>query len=277
MYECHACGIGTQNVKFCLFTQEDAHDVEYSMVCSGASYLFGCVGVRKKQYCILNKQYTKDEYEKLRIRIIEQMNAMPYTDKAGRVYRYGEFFPVELSPVGYNESMAQEYFPLGKEETVSQGYKWRDTAARDYKVTKRPDELPDSIGEVPDTIGNEVIACAHSTSSWQGTNGGACNQLCTTAFRILPDELTFYRKLGVPLPRLCHNCRTFERLAQRTGLEIYPRACECAGAKSKNGIYANTTAHPHGMNPCSNQFETAYGPDRKEIVYCESCYQSEVV
>jgi len=268
MYECHACGIGTQNVKFCLFTQEDAHDVEYSMVCSGVSYLFGCVGVRKKQYCILNKQYSKEEYETLLPKIRAHMDAMPYKDKAGRIYKYGEFFPIELSPVGYNESMAQEYFPLGKEEATAQGYAWRETSARDYKVTKRPDELPDGISEAPDSIINEVIACVH---------GGVCNQLCTTAFRILPDELTFYRKLGVPLPRLCHNCRTFERLAQRTGLELYPRACECAGAKSKNGSYANTAAHSHGANPCSNQFETAYGSDRKEIVYCEECYQAEVV
>jgi len=108
MYECHACGLGTQNVRFCLFTQEDSHDVEYSVMVAGSGYLFGCVGVRKKQYCILNKQYSKEEYEKLRAKIIEQMDRQPYTDKAGRVYKYGEFFPVEISPVGYNESMAQE-------------------------------------------------------------------------------------------------------------------------------------------------------------------------
>jgi hypothetical protein len=267
MYECHACGIGTQNVKFCLFTQEDSHDAEYSMVCSGASYLFGCVGVRKKQYCVLNKQYTKEEYEKLRARIIEHMNAMPYTDKAGRVYKYGEFFPIELSPVGYNESMAQEYFPLGKEEIVRQGYTWRETAERSYKPTLQSGALPDHIKDAADSITNEVVACEHA---------GKCNQLCVTAFRITPDELTFYRKLGVPLPRLCHNCRTFERLKQRTGLQLYARKCECSGAKSKNGIYTNTTRNFHGSGVCPNTFETAYGPDRKEIVYCESCYQTEV-
>ncbi len=28
---------------------------------------------------------------------------------------------------------------------------------------------------------------------------------------------------------------------------------------------------------CPNEFQTAYAPDRTEIVYCEQCYQAEVV
>lgn len=267
MYECHGCGIGTQNVKFCLFTQEDSRDMEYSMVCSGSSNLFGCVSLRKKQYCILNKQYSKEEYEKLVPKIREHMNSMPYTDKKGRVYKYGEFFPTELSPVGYNESMAQEYFPLSKEEAIANGYKWRDTSDRNYKTTLKPENLPDHIKDVPDSIVEEVIGCAHE---------GKCNQLCVGAFRILPDELGFYRKLGVPLPRLCHNCRTFERLKQRTGLKLYSRSCQCGGARSKKGVYQNTVAHSHGAGQCPNNFETSYGPERLEIVYCEQCYQAEV-
>ena len=37
-------------------------------------HCFGCVGFKHKQYCILNKQYTKEEYEKLVQKIIKQMN-----------------------------------------------------------------------------------------------------------------------------------------------------------------------------------------------------------
>ena len=43
------------------------------------------------------------------------MNEMPYKDKKGNIYKYGEFFPAELSPFFYNETTAQEYFPLTKE------------------------------------------------------------------------------------------------------------------------------------------------------------------
>lgn len=268
MYECHACGIGTQNVRFSLFTQEDSRDVEYSMVCSGSSNLFGCVSLRKKQYCILNKQYTKEEYEALVPKIRAHMDAMPYTDKRDKAYKYGEFFPVELSPVAYNESMAQEYFPLSKEEALTNGYKWRDTTERSYQATLKPEDMPDNIKDVEDSITREVITCTHE---------GKCNQLCVTAFRITPDELNFYRKTGLPLPRLCHNCRTFERLKQRTGLQLYSRKCACAGAKSENGSYANTGKHFHGEAHCPNGFETAYKPDQPEIVYCEECYNAEVV
>ncbi len=268
MYECHACGVGTQNVRFSLFTQEDSHDIEYSMVCSGSSYLFGCVGLRKKQYCIFNKQYTKEEWEALVPRIREHMTQMPYEDKKERVYAYGEFFPVELSPVGYNESMSQEYFPLSKDEIVAQGYTWRETADRNYSPTLKSENLPDHINDVQDAIAGEIISCAHA--------GTDCSQLCVSAFRITPDELSFYRKLGLPLPRLCHNCRTFERLKQRTGLQLFPRTCQCAGASSDGGNYKNTAGHFHQSDHCTNSFEATYSPERPEILYCEQCYQAEV-
>ncbi|MEI8092157.1 MAG: hypothetical protein WCG98_08430 [bacterium] len=32
----------------------------------------------------------------------------------------GEFFPTSLSPFGYNETVAMEYFPLTKEEAMKQ-------------------------------------------------------------------------------------------------------------------------------------------------------------
>lgn len=40
--------------------------------------------------------------------------------------KWGDFFPKELSPFGYNESIVSEYMPLTKEEAISQGFKWRD-------------------------------------------------------------------------------------------------------------------------------------------------------
>ncbi|RME55830.1 hypothetical protein D6779_11765, partial [Candidatus Parcubacteria bacterium] len=46
------------------------HHIQYSLQCYNSSHLFGCIGLRNKQYCILNKQYTKEEYEKLVPKII---------------------------------------------------------------------------------------------------------------------------------------------------------------------------------------------------------------
>lgn len=248
LYECHACGLGTQNMKFCLLCQSDVHDLEYSICCeSGCEYLFGCVNLRNKKYCIFNKQYTKEEYELLVPKIKKHMDEMPYIDKKGRVYKYGEFFPIEFSIFAYNASMAQEYFPLSENFAKENNYQWESLSERNYKFDFDIGSLPDNIKDVEDDIVGKVIACEHE---------GKCNQLCTTAFKIIPDELTFYRKMNLPLPHLCPNCRTFERLKQRTGIKLYPRKC------MKDG--------------CQNEFETSYSPDRPEIVYCEKCYQQEV-
>ncbi len=248
VYESHSCGTGIQNLKFCVLCQENVHDLEYCLFClKGAENLFGCIGLRQKQYCILNKQYSKEEYIKMIEKIKKQMDEMPYIDKKGRVYKYGEFFPDELSPHGYNETLAQEFFPLSQDEALAEGAKWVEPAERNYKIDFEINSLPDDIKDVKDDIVGKVIACEHD---------GKCNQLCTTAFKIILDELTFYRKMNLPLPRLCPNCRTFERLKQRAGIELYQRKCMKEG--------------------CGNEFETTYAPERPEIIYCEKCYQSEV-
>jgi len=267
MYECTACGINTNRIKFSYNVQENTADVEYSYMCSGCTDIFGCISLRKKQYCIFNRQYTKEEYESLVGRIKKHMSEMPYTDTKGRVYGYGEFFPAEFSPFAYNETQAQEYFPLMKEQALAAGFTWRDSVERGYKPTRAAADLPDSIAMVDDSVIKEVIGCAHA---------GKCNDQCTVAFRVVPDELAFYRAHQLPLPRLCPNCRHSERIEQRSKLLVYTRACQCAGAASENGSYKNLGSHEHGAGHCPNTFETCYGPDRSESLYCESCYQQEI-
>jgi len=242
-------------------------DVWYSINCHGCHNLFGCYGLRNKEYCILNKQYTKESFEVLRTKIIEHMNAVPYIDKKGRVYKYGEFFPAEISPFAYNETIANDYLPLSQAEAEEKGFLWREAVKRDYRITKSAADLSDNIRDVQDNITGEVIGCLHQ---------GKCNHGCATAFKITPDELNLYRKLGVALPRLCFNCRHRERLVQRNPLKLWHRKCQCAGAGSENGVYHNTAKHFHANSLCPNEFETSYAPDRPEIVYCEQCYQREV-
>ena len=243
-------------------------DVQYSINCHGSRHLFGCYGLRNKEYCILNKQYTKEEYNALVTRIIEHMSNMPYTDKRGIIYKYGEFFPSEISPFAYNETIANDYFPLTRNEAEENGFLWREVNVRDYHITKPASELTDHIFDVSDDITKEIIGCLHQEK---------CTHGCVTAFRITSSELNLYRKLGVALPRLCFNCRHRERLAQRSSLQLWHRKCQCAGVKSENGVYQNTAKHSHGEGQCQNEFETSYAPDRPETVYCEECYKSEVV
>ena len=276
IYETMTSGTNISRLRFCFHCFPQCTDMDYAMQCGSSAHLFGCVGLRKKQYCILNKQYSKDAYEALVPKIIKHMNDMPYTDPHGRVYTYGEFFPMEFSPLAYNETVAQEYFPLTKEGAAAMGFRWVDPEEKNYHPTISADKLPDSIQDVTDAIFNEVVSCEHS---------GKCNQRCTTAFKITPQELIFYRRMNVPLPRLCPNCRHYERLKQRNPLKLWHRTCMCHGSHSQPTTnnaenpdyrYQNTAAHTHGTDPCPTEFETSYAPDRPEIVYCEQCYNAEV-
>ncbi|MCX6791410.1 MAG: hypothetical protein NTV62_04500, partial [Candidatus Gribaldobacteria bacterium] len=153
-----------------------------------------------------------------------------------------------------------------------QGYSWREPEERNYQITLKTDQTPDNIKDVNDSILNEVIECANAPSSakasaWQVSQ-------CTEAFRIIPQELQFYKKMNLPLPRLCPNCRHYQRLKQRNPLKLWKRQCMCNVLGQTS--YNNTCEHNHGNNPCPNTFETSYAPERPEIVYCEECYLKEV-
>jgi len=244
VYESLAVSRGINTLKFCINCYPDCRNMEYCMHCFSSSNLFACVGLRHKQYCILNKQYTKEEYEELVPKIKQHMNDMPYTDKKGRVYKYGEFFPSELSPFGYNETIANEYFPLTKKQAIEQGYNWYDKEKNEYEPTIKAKDLPDNIKDVNNNILKEVIQCNSKDCAGSGV------------FRIIPQELKFYKKMNIPLPHLCPDCRHRERIKQRNPLKLYTRQCMNKG--------------------CNNTFETTYAPDRKDIVYCEKCYNMEV-
>ncbi len=268
VYDSVNIGYQSSSIRFGNEVWDQITDATYVFNCHNAHDLFGCVGLRGKEYCILNKQYSKTDFASLSSKIIEQMKTVPYKDATGKLYFYGEFFPVDYHLFAYNETIAHEYFPLTKEEVLRQGYAWRDPEDRNYNITLAPDDLPDHIKDAESTIADHIIGCAHK---------GACNEQCTTAFRIIPTELLFYKAYEIPLPTLCPNCRHYGRLKQRNPLKLWHRKCQCAGTKSEKGIYANAAVHQHQTSHCPNEFETSYAPDRPEIVYCEQCYNAEVV
>ncbi len=268
VYEAVQSGEGVSNVKFCFGVYGDVSDIQYSIYCHGSSKLFGCIGLRKKQYCILNKQYSKEEYEALLPKVIDHMNAMPYVDAQGRVYKYGEFFPSALSPFAYNQTIAVEYVPLSQAEAQAQGFRWAEPQVGTYTVSQSALDLPDSFEDVSEAIVNDIIGCSHN---------GTCTHGCTKAYRILPHELQFYKEFNIPLPRTCFNCRHNRRMQFRNPLELTERVCQCFGAGSEKGNYLNTVRHFHGDGKCPHIFKTSYASSRPEIVYCEECYNAEIV
>jgi len=50
-------------------------NIMYSDIMVNCKNCFGCTCLRGKEYCIFNKQYTREEYETLVPQIIEKMKA----------------------------------------------------------------------------------------------------------------------------------------------------------------------------------------------------------
>lgn len=76
-------------------------NIEYCDSCFHSHDLFGCTGLKKNEFCVLNKQYSKEEYKKLVEKIIDHMK---------KTEEYGEFFPIEISPYPYEDSIAIQYY-----------------------------------------------------------------------------------------------------------------------------------------------------------------------
>jgi len=243
IYEAVNSGLNIARLYFCNQCWMGATDLYYCNTCPGARNCFGCVGLKKGEYSILNKKYSKEEYLVLKEKIIKQMKEVPFVDKRGIKYYFGEFFPEMFSDFAYNETIANYHFPLSREEALSRGYEWRNNERKNYEITLKPEDLPETITEVDDTILNEVIECAEKD-----------NPDSVGAFRIAQNELNFYRKMDLPLPRACFNIRHFRRMDKRPKLALKKRYCK----------------------KCGIEVETVYTEEYAPIIYCEKCYQNEV-
>ncbi len=229
-YENHLIGNGFYNV---LFSESCWNTVSNLLYCryllDGCRNCFGCVSLVRKEFCVFNKQCTEEEYETLVPRIIEHMR------KTGE---WGEFFPHALSPYGYNETVAQEYFPLSEEEVRKRGWNWQEEENQTQKYLGPPPVLTDDIAGVSDDITKQILTCEATGKH----------------YKIIPQELAFYRQMGIPLPRRCFDARHADRMAKRNPRKLWDRTC------------AN----------CKKAIRTSYSPDRPEIVYCEDCYLKTV-
>lgn len=124
LLECVGVGLGSQNIKS-TYWAEASHHLEYCFCVTSSENCFGCNGLKHAEYSILNKKYSKEEYQKLREKIVAELTA---------VGEYGLFFPPALAPFAYNETIAQDYFPLSKDEIQKLGFRWED----DIQITNPP-------------------------------------------------------------------------------------------------------------------------------------------
>ena len=258
VYEATATTQHSNNCHFCVRVYGGSRDCEYCWFMQNCSNCFGCVGLQNAEYCIFNVKYSKEEYFDLLSKIKTRMTADG---------EFGEFFPLYMSPFPYNDTVAQDYFPLDEAGAKERGLKWGETEDKNYKPTMSSSALPNAITDVADSILQEIISCE---------DDGKCAHGCTKAYRIVTDELAYYRRKNLPLPRKCPSCRYYRRLAYRNPTELRDTVCMCAGENLSNAMYQNTVSHEHGSSPCGKKISTIIRKDSGLIIYCEDCYKKEV-
>lgn len=208
VYESASCGHHIYNVKFCSTCETDLRDCEYCMQCNASNNLFGCIGLKRASYCILNKQYKPEDFFALRTKIIDHMK---------HTREYGEFFPAHLCSFGYNETIAMDYFPLTREQALKQGYQWKEASEPELKMET-----------------SDIFMCRD----------------CKRNFKLIPQELRFYKELNIPAPEKCFHCRYADRMKKINPYTIFERDC----------------------SKCVAKIKTTYAPEYPEIVYCDKCY-----
>jgi len=186
----------------CDLNGEHHTDTAYCVDSHHIQSCFGCVGVRQKKYCILNKQYSKEQYETLVPKIIDHMS------KAGE---WGEYFPIKMFPFFFNKTLAQDYFPLARAEALRRGYRWKD----EEKKAKRKQSvaLPDNISDAADNLAEQMFVCEETGAD----------------YRLIPQELKLHREMGWPLPSLSWEARNRRRLGLRTPRHLWTRPCMKCG------------------------------------------------
>lgn len=195
LYDCTYGGIDSafcyQSMGFTNFNNvlfqvggRNVYDSSYNQYCYSSHDLFGCIGVTHGEYVIFNKPYRPEEYKVLKSKIIEYMKK---TDE------WGQFFPMNTSPHAYNETLANEYYPLEKDQALKQGLRWkeRDVQKQLYDQTM-------------------VRRCG----------------LCNRNFQIINQEEAFYKKMLLPSAECCPDCRHRRRFLLRRPRKLWERMCD---------------------------------------------------
>jgi hypothetical protein len=221
---------GSSNNMICTHLNFESNYTYYSDTCYNCKNCFGCFGLRNKEYCILNKQYEKKEYEKLIPKIIENMKENG---------DWGNFFPIWMSPFGYNESIANEYMPLEKADALAQGFKWREdiphTKGQENCKYKDLPKNPDEYNE--EDLLSKILKC----------------EACDKNYRLIGREITFYKRMKLALPAKCFHCRHQTRMNARNPRILNEVACVS----------------------CGNKTLTTYPKEKHKLykIYCEDCYK----
>ncbi len=116
IYGVNMCWANSSNIYNSL-TIGWSHNIMYSMFLETCSYCIWCIWLKNKSYCILNKQYTKKEWEILADKIFTKME---------NDWILWDFFPWEINPFYFNDTIAGILWNFSKETAEKKWYIWRN-------------------------------------------------------------------------------------------------------------------------------------------------------
>jgi len=223
------------NILFSLYSRV-CMCIEYSSCCSNCQNCFGCVGLKNKKFHIFNKPYSEEDYWQL----IDEIKSKMLADG-----EYGELFPLSLGLFPYQVSKAQKFYPIDEKMAQDQGIPWyeepKSQVPENIRLRDPYKEVPGDIKNVDDSILSDAIRC----------------EVTGRPFKIIAEELKFYRHMNLPVPTKHPWQRIVERAPFERPFELFEFACPKCGEKSLS-IYNEAK---------QKQFK----------IFCEKCYLKEMV
>lgn len=172
--------------------------------CVDCKNLLGCVGLYKKQYCILNKQYSKEEYEELKPRVLKKL------EEEGAL---NSFFPIKFAYSTYNQSLAALFFRETEESAKEKGFIWGGIESKKTSKGIPGDSLPDSAKEVTTDFLGKEYACS----------------VTQHPYNFIDQEIRFYKEMKLPLPEHYPEFRQLKRYQLVPPVDMRSTSCNKCG------------------------------------------------
>lgn len=218
----------------------DSQNMEYCTRCFNCENCFGCVGLRYKRFCILNKQYSEEEYWKtlddLKCRLLEEGD-------------YGDIPGLRFSTQHWTSLL--DLFEIDKATAMKLG-------GRDFNLTGEGAEGHDIAPEhilppkaIPDRIRAEDFD--------RITGNFYFDQAIGRRFGYLRPELEFYLKLKIAPPRQHPRGRIMNIYRYLNKPEFTEAVCgKCGNALTvaKNFAYPSRKIY---CKPCYLKYLEKYG------------------
>lgn len=263
-----SCSVGMNiyNIFFSYATVEGSKNIYYCWDMENCQECMFCVGLRAKKYCILNTQYSKEEYFNKKREIITDLKAegkwwnsldwdlslFPYNDTLAydyfKVYSvtdvHGNIKVIDDQAYGkviltWDDFISDATLDLGGKKKIKILWRTRDKEINvpEWMETIQALEIP-SINQVSDTILEKAVICEETKRP----------------YRIIKKELEFYKKQYLPLPKIHHELRVDKLVSSRPIGQLFAGICDC----------------------CGEDCLTVYKKKQKYKTYCNSCYVKNI-